>query len=168
MITERFNTWLTLGANIGVIVTLLFLAFEINQSTKATEAAASNSVVDGFNSLNMSVISDPQVARTFIVGLHEPEALSDVEAVQFAMWMRSFVNQHIRLQRLAKLRFYSEAARLPDLQQLAGMLSTPGGKLYLESNKDIFPQDLLSEIQPFLGHPLNSDFKLGREDLSFE
>ena len=168
MITERFNTWLTLGANIGVIVTLLFLAFEINQSTKATEAAASNSVVDGFNSLNMSVISDPQVARTFIVGLHEPEALSDVEAVQFAMWMRSFVNQHIRLQRLAKLRFYSEAARLPDLQQLAGMLSTPGGKLYLESNKDIFPQDLLSEIQPFLGHPLNSDFKLGREDHSFE
>ncbi len=168
MITERFNTWLTLGANIGVIVTLLFLAFEINQSTKATEAAASNSVVDGFNSLNMSVISDPQVARTFIVGLHEPEALSDVEAVQFAMWMRSFVNQHIRLQRLAKLRFYSEAARLPNLQQLAGMLSTPGGKLYLESNKDIFPQDLLSEIQPFLGHPLNSDFKLGREDLSFE
>ena len=168
MITERFNTWLTLGANIGVIVTLLFLAFEINQSTKATEAAAINSVVDGFNSLNMSVISDPQVARTFIVGLHEPEALSDVEAVQFAMWMRSFVNQHIRLQRLAKLRFYSEAARLPDLQQLAGMLSTPGGKLYLESNKDIFPQDLLSEIQPFLGHPLNSDFKLGREDLSFE
>ncbi len=168
MITERFNTWLTLGANIGVIVSLLFLAFEINQSTKATEAAASNSVVDGFNSLNMSVISDPQVARTFIVGLHEPEALSDVEAVQFAMWMRSFVNQHIRLQRLAKLRFYSEAARLPDLQQLAGMLSTPGGKLYLESNKDIFPQDLLSEIQPFLGHPLNSDFKLGREDLSFE
>jgi hypothetical protein len=168
MITERFNTWLTLGANIGVIVTLLFLAFEINQSTKATEAAASNSVVDGFNSLNMSVISDPQVARTFIVGLHEPEALSDVEAVQFAMWMRSFVNQHIRLQRLAKLRFYSEAARLPDLQQLAGMLSTPGGKLYLESNKDIFPQDLLSEIQPFLGHPLNSDFRLGREDLSFE
>ncbi len=168
MITERFNTWLNLGANIGLIVTLLFLAFEINQSTKATEAAASNSVVDGFNSLNMSVISDPQVARTFIVGLHEPEALSDVEAVQFAMWMRSFVNQHIRLQRLAKLRFYSEAARLPDLQQLAGMLSTPGGKLYLESNKDIFPQDLLSEIQPFLGHPLNSDFKLGREDLSFE
>ena len=168
MITERFNTWLTLGANIGVIVTLLFLAFEINQSTKATEAAASNSVVDGFNSLNMSVISDPQVARTFIVGLHEPEALSDVEAVQFAMWMRSFVNQHIRLQRLAKLRLYSEAERLPDVQQLAGMLSTPGGRLFLESNRDVFPQYLLAEIQPFLGQPLNSDFKLGRDNLLLE
>ena len=168
MITERFNTWLTLGANIGVIVTLLFLAFEINQSTKATEAAASDSVVDGFNTLNMTIMSDPQVARTFIVGLYEPDKLTDVEAVQFAMYLRSLVNQNVRLRRLTKLGLYSDTERLPLLQQLAGMLSTPGGRLYLESNKDIFPQDLLSEIQPFLGQPLNSDFKLGREDLSFE
>ena len=168
MITERFNTWLTLGANIGVIVSLLFLAFEINQSTKATEAAASDSVVDGFNTLNMTIMSDPQVARTFIVGLYEPDKLTDVEAVQFAMYLRSLVNQHMRLRRLTKLGLYSDTERLPLLQQLAGMLSTPGGRLYLESNKDIFPQDLLSEIQPFLGRPLNSDFKLGREDLSFE
>ncbi len=38
MTTKRVNTWLTLGANIGVIVSLLFLAFEINQSTKSTAA----------------------------------------------------------------------------------------------------------------------------------
>ena len=168
MNTERINTWLGLGANIGVIVSLLFLAFEINQSTRATEAAASDSVVDGFNTLNMSVIADPQVARLFIVGMHSPDALSDVEAVQFAMWMRSFVNHHMRLQRLARLGLFDEAERLPDVQQLAGMLSTPGGKVYLETNKDVFPPDLFGEIQPYLGKPLNSDFKLGRENLSIE
>ena len=168
MNTNRINTWLGLGANIGVIVSLLFLAFEINQSTRATEAAASDSVVDGFNTLNMSVISDPQVARLFIVGMHSPDALSDVEAVQFAMWMRSFVNHHMRLQRLVNLGLFDEAARLPMIQQLAGMLSTPGGKLFLESNKNIFPRDILDEIQPYLGAPLNSDFKLGRENLSIE
>ena len=168
MNTERINTWLGLGANIGVIVSLLFLAFEIDQSTRATEAAASDSVVDGFNTLNMSVIADPQVARLFIVGMHSPDALTDVEAVQFAMWMRSFVNHHMRLQRLAESGLFDEAERLPDVQQLAGMLSTPGGKLFLESNKDIFPKELLSEIHPYLGKPLNSDFKLGRENISIE
>ena len=168
MNTERINTWLTLTANIGIIVSLLFLAFEINQSRTATEAAASDSVVDGFNTLNMSVISDPQVARAFIVGLYEPESLSDIEAVQFAMWMRSFVNSHMRLHRLAKQGLYLEAERLPDVQQLAGMLSTPGGRLFLESNRDVFPQYLLAEIQPFLGQPLNSDFKLGRDNLLLE
>ncbi len=164
MTTERVNTWLSLGANIGVIVSLLFLAFEINQSTKSTAAAASDSVVDGFNTLNMSVISDPQVARIFIVGLYEPDKLTDVEAVQFAMWLRSLVNQHLRLRRLTELGLYTNTERLPDVEQLAELMSTPGGKQFLESNK-IFPKDLFDEIQPFLGQEPKSDFILGRDGL---
>jgi hypothetical protein len=164
MTTGRVNTWISLGANIGVIVSILFLAFEINQSTKATTAAASDSVVDGFNTLNMPMISDPQVARVFIVGLYEPDKLTDVEAVQFAMWLRSLVNQHMRLRRLSELGLYANSERLPNVKQLAAFMSTPGGKLFLQSNK-IFPKDLLNEIQPFLGQEPKSDFILGRDGL---
>lgn len=46
MKTERANTWLTVGANVGVIVGLLFLAYEINQSTRATIAAASEGLTE--------------------------------------------------------------------------------------------------------------------------
>lgn len=46
MTTERVNAWLSLGANVGVIIGLLFLAFEINQSTKATIAAASEGLTE--------------------------------------------------------------------------------------------------------------------------
>jgi hypothetical protein len=46
MDSDRINIWLTLTANIGVIVSLLFLAYEINQSTKATIAAASQGLTD--------------------------------------------------------------------------------------------------------------------------
>ena len=46
MDTDRINRWLTLTANFGVIVSLLFLAYEINQSTKATIAAASQGLTD--------------------------------------------------------------------------------------------------------------------------
>jgi len=42
----RTNKWLTLTANIGVIVSLLFLAYEINHSTTATIAAASQGLTD--------------------------------------------------------------------------------------------------------------------------
>jgi len=41
MNSDRTHGWLTLAANLGVIVSLLLLAFEINQSTRATIAAAS-------------------------------------------------------------------------------------------------------------------------------
>ena len=67
MDSGKVNQWLALAANFGVIVSLLLLTFEINQSTKATVAAASNSVVDGYNTLNLSVMSDPQLTRVFIV-----------------------------------------------------------------------------------------------------
>ena len=93
MNTAKVNVWLSLAANVGVIISLLFLAFEIDQSTKSTAAAVGDSVIDGYNTLNMPVISDPQVARIFIIGLYEPDKLTDVEAVQFAMWIRSMVNQ---------------------------------------------------------------------------
>jgi hypothetical protein len=162
MTTEKLNTWISHGANIGVIISLLFLAFEINQSTKATTAAASDSVVDGYNTLNMAIISDPQVARIFIVGLYEPDKLTDVEAVQFAMWLRSLVNQHMREQRLTRLGLFPTAVRHSDIEQLAELMSTPGGKQFLESNK-IFPKDLLDELQPFLGQEPKSDFILGRD-----
>jgi len=168
MTTERVNTWLSLGANIGVIVSLLFLAFEINQSTKSTAAAASDSVVDGFNTLNLAVISDPQFAKVFIVGLYEPNQLTDVEAVQFAMWLRSLVNQHMRLRRLTLLGLYSDTERHPDVEQLAELMSTPGGKQFLESNKNIFPSYLLNDIKPYLNQEPKSDFILGRDSLLLE
>ncbi len=46
MDADRTNKWLSLTANVGVIISLLFLAYEINQSTKATIAAASQGLTD--------------------------------------------------------------------------------------------------------------------------
>lgn len=168
MNTERLNSWLTLGANVGVIIGLLFLAYEINQSTRATEAAASDSVVDGFNTLALSIIEDPDVARIFYVGMHSPEQLTDVEAVQFAMWMRAFINQHMRLYRLAGLGLFPAEERQADIVQLAGILSTPGGKAFLDSNLEVFPPYLLADLEPHLGKPGNSDFILGRKAPNFD
>ena len=116
----------------------------------------------------MAVISDPQFAKVFIVGLYEPNQLTDVEAVQFAMWLRSLVNQHMRLRRLTLLGLYSDTERHPDVEQLAELMSTPGGKQFLESNKNIFPSYLLNDIKPYLNQEPKSDFILGRDSLPLE
>ena len=163
MNAEKLSTRLAIAANFGVIVSILFLAFEINQSTKATAAAASESVISGYNALNLPIISDPQVARVFILGLYQPDALTDIEAVQFAMWLRSSVNQHMKIRELTQRGLFSEAMEGGDIQQLARMLSTPGGKIFFEGNKDIMPQELLQDIEPYLGQQLETDFTFGRD-----
>jgi hypothetical protein len=165
MKAQKLSTWLAIGANVGVIVSILFLAFEISQSTKATVAAATESVIGGYNTLNLPIIADPQVARVFVIGLYEPDALTDVEAVQFAMWLRSQVNQHLKIRELNRRGLISDALEGGDVQQLARLLSTPGGKLFFEGNKDVIPRELLEEMEPYLGQELKSDFTLGRDSL---
>ena len=162
MKTEKLNEWLAITANLGVILGIVFLVLEISQSTKATAAAASDSVTSGYIELSLPIITDSQVARVFALGLFQPESLTDEEAVQFAMWLRQLVNQHLRIRELTRRGLFSETFEGGDVQQLARLLSTPGGQLFFEGNKDIMPQELLTDLEPYLGQELESDFTLGR------
>ncbi len=87
MNSEKINQRLTLAANVGVLIGVIFLALEIRHSSDMAQAQMADSAVAGHNELNFALISDPQVARVFVVGLYEPSKPADVEAVQFAAWM---------------------------------------------------------------------------------
>ena len=146
MKSKKLSKWLVIAANFGVIVGIIFLAVEINQSTKATVAAANDSVISAHLELSLPIISDPQFARVFALGMYQPEALTDEEAVQFSMWLRQFVNNQIRIRELSQRGLFSESYEGGDLLQLARMLSTPGGRVFFEGNKDVMPRDLLAEL----------------------
>jgi hypothetical protein len=162
MNTQKLNDWLGIAANLGVILGIVFLVIEINQSTKATAAAASDSVTSGYLELSLPIISDKQAARAFALGLFRPESLTDEEAVQFSMYFRQLVNQHLRLKELAKHGLYAEMYEGGDIKQLARMLSTPGGQIFFEGNKGVMTKELLADLEPYLGQQLESDFTLGR------
>ncbi|MDJ0940469.1 MAG: hypothetical protein QNJ00_11970 [Woeseiaceae bacterium] len=160
---EELNEWLGIAANLGVILGIVFLIIEIDQSTKATVAAASDNVTVGYLELSLPIMTDSETARVFALGLYQPGSLTDEEAVQFAMYLRQLVNHHIRIRQLARSGLHSEFFEGGDIQQLARMLSTPGGQIFFEGNKDVMPQDLLSDMEPYLGQELQSDFTLGRD-----
>jgi len=166
--TDRINKWLTLLANVGVLVGIIFLAVEVRHASDMAQAQMADAAIAGHNELNLALISDPQVARAFVVGLYKPANLSDAEAVQFAAWMRARINQEMRLRRMAQLGFKTAQDRPDEIRQLAAMLSTPGGALFLQSNREVFPKDLLEEIQPFLGKVSDDDYILGRKSLPLE
>ena len=168
MNSEKLNSWFGLVTNVGVLVGLVFLAIEIRHASDMGQAQMADAGVAGHNTLNLAIVSDPQVARMFIVGLYEPEKLSDTEAVQFASFLRAFVNQHLRLRRMHQLGFESAEKQEFERRQIADILSTPGGKLFLDSNQKVFPPYLLDELEPYLGQELRDDFILGRKTLPVE
>ena len=163
--SEKINSWFGIITNVGVLVGLVFLGIEIRHASDMGQAQMADAGVAGHNALNLAIVSDPQVARMFIVGLYEPEKLSDTEAVQFASYLRAAVNQHLRLRRMHQLGFDSAENQVHERRQIAQILSTPGGKLFLHSNREVFPPYLLDELQPYLGQELKDDYILGRKTL---
>ena len=63
MFSDRTQNWLTLTTNFGVIISLLLLAYEINQSTKATIAAASEGLTEHSLAYMAAKLDNEVVAR---------------------------------------------------------------------------------------------------------
>ena len=163
MNAEKLNSWLGVLANIGVLVGIIFLAIEVRHSSNAVNAQMADSVADGFIALNITSITDPAVARIWVVGLVEPESLSDVEAIQFSMLVRGVFNQFARVHRHYRTGLLPESDWALYAREAAGLMSTPGGKLHFEGNE--MSPDFLADIGPYRGQAPNADFRLGRDTL---
>jgi len=58
---------------LGVIVTLIYLAIQLRQNTKASHATAVQSSMENSARFSELIASDIEVRRTFWVGLSNPE-----------------------------------------------------------------------------------------------
>ena len=83
MNTEKLNSWLGVLANFGVIVGIVFLAFEIRQSTEVAISSAELDVSNMQTEFHLRLAENPDLAHLFAVGLENPEKLTDVEVEQF-------------------------------------------------------------------------------------
>jgi hypothetical protein len=85
--TEQLNGWLTLLANFGVILGLVFLGVEINQSNRATEASTYQARISEIEaSYQNAALSD------YLPGIYDKfekeglESISDIELRRLQDW----------------------------------------------------------------------------------
>jgi len=154
-------------ANVGVIVGIVFLAIEVRNASDATNLQTIESVASGWFALNDAIVSDPQVARAFIVGLYNPEALSDVETAQFSMYLRMFNNQVDRVRKHRDLGLVTDNEYQDSLRQLAWLFDTPGGRLFLETSILMNP-GRKDEVARYMGQAPVVELLLGRDTSALE
>ena len=63
MDSDRLNRWLTLGANVGVIAGIVFLAFELRQNNDLLESESQYRFLENRRQLNVEVYRDPTLAE---------------------------------------------------------------------------------------------------------
>ena len=119
----------------AVLITLIYLAIQIRQSTAAMNTTTYETIVTGFNDINSIVVDNPDVASILHRGMENPSTLSDVEAVRFSFLFRCWSNQWLKLLRLYQRGALSAAEWRPFAEEAAQAFSTPGGKLFQSENR---------------------------------
>ena len=88
MAIEITVNWEALGAlgeiigAVAVVATLVYLAAQIKQNTRALHATAAQAFSDSINDVNQAVASDPQLARITRLCFEQPETLTEDERAQ--------------------------------------------------------------------------------------
>jgi hypothetical protein len=82
---DRLNQWLTLLANIAVLVGIIFVAWEIQQNTEATHAQTREAVMSAAQFELQSVRVDPNLIHSIVCDC----ALSEDEQIKLYTWLTS-------------------------------------------------------------------------------
>ena len=88
MKTEKLNSWLTLGANVGVLVGLILLVYEIRQNSDLMRAEMMQSRGDAGSQLLQWYMDSPYIPA-IIAKLNNNQKLSDEESIRYSYYFRS-------------------------------------------------------------------------------
>jgi len=164
---EKVGSWLNLTANIAVLIGIVFLAIEVRHAGDSVEMQMQDSLANGFNDLAVELATNPELARLYVIGLNNPDRLTDEEAIQFGMFFRAYLNQQYRVYQLYQLGVMSEDDWILSAEELGTMLSTPGGRLYMQGNQDM-PANMMASVRPFFGREAKWDLMMGRDPSMLE
>jgi hypothetical protein len=144
----------------GVIITLVYLAIQIRQNTKAIRLNTTSSTNEGFRSQAALIGSSIQVAEVYRMGLMEPEKLNLAEGVQFYALLHNQVRGY-------EEAFYQHTEGALDKRVWAGMhgqmLNTstlPGFKVYWQDRRDWYSSSFQSQVENVL-YPSAQPFVIG-------
>lgn len=126
---------------IGVIVTLIYLAIQLRQNTKASKVVAVQSSMENSAKFSELLATDGALARIFFMGLSSPEELTATEMRRFV----SILNVFLRRESVAYY-LYREGTMPKELwgarvNALQGALNQPGLRVYLDTSADSLPAD---------------------------
>jgi hypothetical protein len=89
MTAEKLNAWLTLGANMGVVLGLAILIYEINQNTEMMQAQMNQSRTDTALSEQQAIYNSDYMPAIDLK-VRSGEQLSDEELIRFKHSFRAF------------------------------------------------------------------------------
>jgi len=148
-----------LGAS-AVLITLIYLAIQIKQNTAAVATSTYESVMSGFNDVNVIVASNSELASVLDRGCQNPGSLNAAEIVQFNFLLRCYANQWWKLFKLHERGSLPVEEWVVFAREAAQFLDQPGCQPF--RNENALFADLYTELDKHGGVGI-SNFGFGSQ-----
>ena len=138
-------------ASIGVIVTLVFVGFQIKQNTSQVQRNEHNSTMAQWSTIRMAIIENRDVADIWSAGLHGERELDAVDQLRLEsllaeyLWASYHVWERTRRGLFTEGTFEEAVAPL-----ISPLLSTPRGGVWWSADKPKFPPLFVADVDAAL------------------
>jgi hypothetical protein len=126
---------------IGVVVTLIYLAFQIRQNTKVVQISSATSRAEQRARQSEFIATTPEINRIFWAGLEEPESLSESEYRYFESIFASYFQGVAAGFDLRRERAVSTPEWEAQVATVEWLMAKPGWHRYWETWRAQYPTD---------------------------
>jgi len=141
-------------AAIGVIVSLIYLALQIQQNTNALRASSYQDVANGVTEFQMLVAQNKSLARIYLKGAEDPGQLTPEERTQFGMYLGMYFARFDTALELYHRGMIDDKAMTPYTRFMLYTLKMPGVADYWKQYQHFFSDDMRSYIRDKIGSDL--------------
>ena len=142
-----------LGA-IAVVVSLVYLAFQIRQNTrqidentKAAQAAAFDSSIAHTFKARLAIVENSDVARIYLEGSNAPDSLSDEDRVRYRLIMHNILWSLWNMQSQSQVGELAAETSSAQLATLRRIIPTPGFRWFWDNYSQEFGASFQNIVQ---------------------
>jgi hypothetical protein len=135
---------------IAVVFTLLYLALQIRQNTKAVQASAVDVSISRANDVRESLYENAEVSRIYMQGLTHPEELDEESQLRFRLLMHNVLLAGSNVYSQTSYAGLSLSTWEAQLMLLKRVITSPGGRWFWKEYRLEFEQTFREQIDRIL------------------
>ena len=144
---------------IGVVVTLVYLAFQIKQNTTQLEQNASMAKAVAVKNSNIALRQTRQaifefeaVSTLFLMGNRDPSELPELELLRYRLMMQNITDVMLDIySQTLETNFSPENWQAQGENLVLRVLDTDGGRWFWKSYQENYPKNFRLEVDRILG-----------------
>ena len=164
MLTKRISHWLTLAANFGVIVGIVFVIFEIRQNSDIATAQVRLDYAAGWRSIDEKR-QDPAFALVYTKSILRPDELSFSEVIQLDGYYAGVIDQMLSAHTASKAGLRDGHFRDTALQVAIGYFSNAYAQAWWQENRQLWSYPNGIDFQKIMDESIAAAGKNGNQEL---